>query len=152
MVPHPVRPETLLNLIRRQHLRIDQVVQTHLLKELLVLRQQVLVVIDTRQRPFGTQTVRNQTGRHVLRLVRGHRNKQIASVHAHLTQIMNRRRITYLRQHIVVGTQIAQPVLILIQQADLHVFATQQFSQVRAYFTGTCNNDSHKPSLSNFNK
>ena len=75
MVSHPVGTQTLFDLVGGQHLRIDEVVQTHVLEELTVLRQQVLVVVDSRQGAFGAQGVGNQTGRHVLRLVRCNRDE-----------------------------------------------------------------------------
>ena len=53
VVPHPVCPQAFLNLVRRQHLRIDEVVQTHVLKELSVLGQQVFVVVDAGKRTLG---------------------------------------------------------------------------------------------------
>ena len=69
VIAHPVGAKTLFNLVRSQYLRIDQVGQTHVLKELLILRQQVFVVIDTRQGALRSQGVSYQTGGHVLRLM-----------------------------------------------------------------------------------
>ena len=149
VISHPIRAQTLFYLIRCQHLRIDEVVKTHILKEFPILGQQVLVVIDTGKCPLGTERVSNQTCRHVLRLVRRNRDKEVTVFDAYIPQVMDRGRITYLRQHIVVGTKIPQTILTFVQETDLHIFTTQQFRQVCTYFTCTCNNDSHIPSLSN---
>ena len=107
MVTHPVRAETGLDLIRGQHLRIDEVVQTHVLEEFLVLRKQVLVVVDTGQGTFGTQTVGYQTGCHVLRLMRSDGDEQVAVLDAYLTLVMDRSGVTHFREHVVVGAQVA---------------------------------------------
>ena len=47
MVSHPVGAQALFDLIGRQHLRVDEVVQTHILEELAVLGKQVFVVVNT---------------------------------------------------------------------------------------------------------
>ena len=67
VIPHPVLLERLAYLLGSQHLWIDEVVQTHVLEEALVLRQQILVVVDTRKGLLGSQLVGYQAGGHVLR-------------------------------------------------------------------------------------
>ena len=77
--------------------------------------------------------------------------EEVAVLHTYLTQVADRGRVAHFGEHVVVGAEVSQALLALVQQTDFHVFAAQQLCQVRAYFTGTCNNDSHSPSLSSFN-
>ena len=148
----PVGLEALFYLVGGQHLRVDEVVETHVLEEAFVLRQQVFVVIDSRERSLGAQGVGDEARRHVLRLVRSDGDEQVAVLDANLPQVVYRGWITYFGEHVIVGAQVAQPLLEFVQETDFHVLTAQQFSQVCTYFSSTRNNDSHKPSLSNFNK
>ena len=148
MITQPVRLQRLHYLVRRQHLRINKVVQTHRLEEFLVLRQQVLVVIYPRQRLLCAQLISHQARRHVLRLVRCNSYKQVATVHAYILQVTDGCRTPHFRQQVIVRVQVTQTVLTLVHQTDFHVLAREKLRQMRAYFSGTCNNNSHIPSLS----
>ena len=63
---------------------IDKEEVVRLAEEFLVLLRQVLVIVDTRQGAFCTETIGDQTGCHVLRLVRRDGDEQVAVLYAYI--------------------------------------------------------------------
>ena len=53
VISHPVGPQALFNFVGCEHFRIDEMVETHVLKEFPVLGQQVFVVVNACQRALG---------------------------------------------------------------------------------------------------
>ena len=149
MVVHPVDFERVNDLVCCQYFRINEVVQTHLLEELLVLGQEVFVVIDTCQCFLRAELVRHETGGHVLGLIGRNGDEQVTIPDADVFEVMDRSRAADFGQHVVFGIEVAEFLDVLIHQTDFHVFAGQQLSQVPSYFSSSCNNNAHIPSLSN---
>ena len=74
---NPREFQTIVDVDGSKYFWIDQGVDAHLLEELLILRTQIFVVVNTGNGLLGTQTVGNHTGCEIGGLLRGDSHKQV---------------------------------------------------------------------------
>ena len=107
------------DLLRRQHLGVNHGADAQALEQLLVLGQQVLVIVDTRQRAVRPQVMGQQASRHVGCLLRRDTHEQIRFPNTRLFQVLRRSRIPHDRKDLHIRKREIQALLIRIHQDDI---------------------------------
>ena len=127
----------------RQDLGADHGVDADLLEELIVARQEVLMVVDAGEGLACAEVAGQHAGRDVGRLFGGDADEEVGIADVGVLQIVQRGGITDDGQDLHAGLGEGQIILIGVKEDDVVAFARKHFRQVAAYLAGARNDDSH---------
>ena len=133
------------HLARRDLLGIEQVVDTHVDEQLLVVRFEVLVVVDAgdgllRPEPLG------QRRRHdIVRLLVIDGDEKVAPAHRSAPQHREGRRVALDGEHVGQTAHLGQQFLVGVDNGDIVAVAAQHPGQMAAHLAGSRNYDLHGP-------
>ena len=133
------------HLARRDLLGIEQVVNAHVDEQLLVVRFEVLVVVDAgdgllRPEPLG------QRRRHdIVRLLVIDGDEKVAPAHRSAPQHREGRRVALDGEHVGQTAHLGQQFLVGVDNGDIVAVAAQHPGQMAAHLAGSRNYDLHGP-------
>ena len=118
------------DLFSRQHLRIDHGVDSQILEKLPVLWQEILIIVDPRQRTMRSKIMSQQASGNVGSLLGRDAHEKIRLANTRLLQRTQRGWIANHRQHLHARMGKIQTFLIRIHQNNILILLRQQFRQV----------------------
>ena len=136
-------PQQIDHLLSRHLFRIEQVVDTHVDKNLLVIGLQVFVVVDPGDGFLGPELLGQHRCHHVVVLDMIDSDEQVALSHRSLPQHGKGRGVALDRQHVGQAGHIGQQLRIAVYDRDVVPVATEHFRQMASHFARTRNNDFH---------
>ena len=138
-------PQQVDDLLRRGFLRIEKVVDAHVDEHLLVVRFEVFVVVDPRDRFTGAELF-GQHRRHDVRSLFGqYGDIQVGFADGRFFQGRKSRAIPFDDDDVYHSGDRLEPFRVVVDDRYFVVFAAQHFGQVAAHFADSGDYDFHIP-------
>ena len=131
------------HLAGRDLLGVEEVVDTHVDKDLLVVRLEVFVVINAGDRLLRAELFGEHRGDDVVVLLVVHGDKEVALAHGGTPQDGHGGRITLDGDHIGQVGNLLQELRVAVHHRNIVVVTTQHARQMATHLASTCNNDLH---------
>ena len=138
-------PEHGQDFVAGDFFRIEQQVDSHVLEHQFVLRQQVVLVINTGDDPFGPQALGQLGADDVdgLGLVGIDGDEKVRLGAAGAVQEIDGRKASFQGHDVCGGRECGQPLRVVVDNGDFTALHREQFRQVRSDLAGSFDNDFH---------